>query len=149
MTEKNTTELDDHLTNAIFGPRKTNPDERRKYLGSLRERVALRISNCDMRDANTVRRLKAIITQYQNRELTVLINGRLGTGITGPFVKLCSQNDLPFTLISDDSAHTEEDAAGLLIVAKNAINQENIDLPAEATTDVKKKHGFFDHLFGD
>lgn len=142
MTDKNTNELDDHLTNAIYGPRKTNPDERRRYLGSLRERVALRINNDDMRDPHTVIGLKAVINDYKNRDLSVLINGHLGNGITGPFVKLCAKNDLPFTLVSDETAHLEPDAVGLLIVAKQAIFQDNIDLPKQEEP-APKKHGFF------
>ncbi|KRM54773.1 YueI family protein [Lacticaseibacillus sharpeae] len=142
MSEKNTDQLDDHLTTAIFGPRKTNPDERRKYLGSLRERVALYIDNQSLRNPHTVTSFKAVIKDYQHRDLSVLINGKLGTGTTSPFVKLCAQNDLPFTLISDDSAHVEDDAAGLLIVAKQAINQENISLPVQKQAEPKKR-GFF------
>ncbi|WP_127848835.1 YueI family protein [Lacticaseibacillus hulanensis] len=144
MSDKNTNELDDHMTNAIFGPRKTNPDERRKFLGSLRERVALRISNVQLRDAHTVLRFKAVIAEYKDKDYSVLINGHVGTGTTGPFVKVCAQNDIPFTLVSDESAQLDDDATGLLVVAKQAIFKDNIDLPAEAKPAEKKKH----HLFG-
>lgn len=143
MTDKNSSELDDHLTNAIFGPRKTNPDERRKFLGSLRERVALRITNVDLRDPHTVIRFKNNIATYLNRDLSVLINGHLGTGITAPYVKVCAQNNLHFTLVSDESAQLADDASGLLIVAKTAIFQDDIDLPAEKIATPEKKHHFF------
>ena len=47
MAEDN---MQEHLNSALYGPPQTKPDERRKYMGSLRERVALCISNQELAD---------------------------------------------------------------------------------------------------
>ncbi|WP_155285980.1 YueI family protein [Lacticaseibacillus zhaodongensis] len=146
MADNDNNNVQDHLTNAIFGARVTKPDERRHYLGSLRERVELRLTNHDMAIPSTVRRFRDILPQYENKDLSVLINGKQGNGITGPYVKLCAENSIPFTLINNDNAQLDPDANGLLIVARTAVNQENIDLPPLPEAP-KKKTGWFHSLF--
>ena len=47
MAEDN---MQEHLNSALYGAPQTKPDERRKYMGSLRERVALCSSNQELTD---------------------------------------------------------------------------------------------------
>lgn len=146
MADNDNDDFQNHITNAIFGSRVTKPDERRRYLGSLRERVVLRITNHDMAIPNNVRRFRDALPRYENKDLSVLINGKEGNGITGPYVKLCSANSLPFTLIINDNAQTAPDSSGLLIVAKTAVNAADIDLPP-VPDPPKKKGGWLKSLF--
>jgi uncharacterized protein YueI len=144
----NDDQVQEHITSAIFGPRQTKIDERRHYLGSLRERVELRLSNDEMSEPATFRRFKAVLPQYLHKDLQVLINGKEGMGISGPYVKLCSHLEMPFTLINNDNAKLDPDESGLLIVAKEAVfrSDEEIKLPPAPQTE-SKKSGWFSSLF--
>ncbi|MHA3065892.1 YueI family protein [Lacticaseibacillus saniviri] len=142
-------ELQSHISKGLYGTPQTNPDERRQYLGSLRERVALRITNQEITASTTLPALKAAINQYLNKGYQVLINGKLSSDITAPFITLVNSNNMPFTLISDDTANLDPAGSGLLIVAKDAINQDDISLPESAPApkdDKPHSHDIF-HLF--
>lgn len=145
----NDDQVQEHITSAIFGPRQTKIDERRHYLGSLRERVELRLTNDEMSEPATLRRFKSVLPQYLNKDLQVLINGKEGMGISGPYVKLCSQSDIPFTLINNENAKLDPNESGLLIVSKEAVFRDDdaIKLPPEKTKDDIGKHGWFSSLF--
>lgn len=142
--------VNDHITNALFGGKQTKPDERRHYLGSLRERVELRITNDALSDQTTVWNFRMALPKYKGKpNLTVLINGKLGMGITGPYIKLCSENNLKFTLINDRTALLGADDSGLLIVAPDAVNfpDDQIAL-VDTTKKPQKEHkGLFGKLF--
>ncbi|WP_125571544.1 YueI family protein [Lacticaseibacillus songhuajiangensis] len=144
----NDDQVQEHITSAIFGPRQTKIDERRHYLGSLRERVELRLTNDEIGDPATLRRFKAVLPQYLDKDLQVLINGKEGMGISGPYVKLCSQSKIPFTLINNENAKLDPDESGLLIVAKEAVfrSDDDIKLPPEPKAEPKKS-GWFSSLF--
>lgn len=140
--------VQDHLNNAIFGGLQTKPDERRHYLGSLRERVALRITNDEMTEEKTQRRFRQAIQDYRDQpEWNILLNGKLGIGTTSPYMKLCRDNDVPFTLINDGNAQLDPDEAGLLIVAKNAIDRPDSDIALPDLPEPKAPKGFFGRLF--
>lgn len=53
----------------------TKPDERRRYLGSLRERVYVRMNNTEVKDS----KLTALFLQHiaDFKKYTILINGNI------------------------------------------------------------------------
>ncbi|MEJ6348304.1 YueI family protein [Holzapfeliella sp. He02] len=104
----------------------TNPDERRKYLGSLRERVLVRLSVAQLKDQKIVKTLVSHIPSYQNYQ--VLINNKINTANASLIIKCCSQNNIKFSLISDQSAQIEDDKTGVLVVSSEAINEPVIDI---------------------
>ncbi|MDN6038619.1 MAG: YueI family protein, partial [Lacticaseibacillus paracasei] len=72
-----------------------------------------------------------------------LLNGKLDNAITGPYMKMLTDANVPFTLVANETAQTADKAAGLLIVADTAINQSNVDLPPlEQDPEKPKKRGF-------
>ncbi|KMO48823.1 hypothetical protein PY98_14975, partial [Lacticaseibacillus rhamnosus] len=68
-----------------------------------------------------------------------LLNGKLDNAITGPYMKLLTDANVPFTLVANETAQTADTAPGLLIVAATAINQANITLPPLDDTQEKPK----------
>ncbi|ANY13752.1 YueI family protein [Latilactobacillus curvatus] len=141
-------QLQQHLDSAMHGAPQTNPDERRRYLGSLRERVFLGITNQELATAQA--KFEAHLTDY--KPYSVLLNGK-NPAATDYLVAL-SAHGIPFTLVNNETAKTEPTAFGLLVVAKDAINHEAITLdtlypdPKTTTQDAPtKKGGFLKHLF--
>lgn len=141
-------QLQQHLDSAIHGAPQTNPDERRQYLGSLRERVFLGITNQELATAQA--KFEAHLTDY--KPYSVLLNGK--NPVATNYLAALSEHAIPFTLVNNETAKTEPEAFGLLVVAKDAINHEMITLdaryPDSKTTTQDTSHqkgGFLKHLF--
>lgn len=149
-------EMKSHLINSFYGTPQTLPDERRQYLGSLRERTALRITNKELNNNDTFNCLNKNIDYFKNQQLAFLINGKLVSSITNKYVKLAVTNNFKFTLIDNKNAQTDSSATGLLIVADHAINHDKITLDTlfkvtsnheDKIIKSKEKKNFFTHLF--
>ncbi|KRM72914.1 YueI family protein [Lacticaseibacillus brantae] len=126
-------DLQAHLNKSIYGTPQTNPDERRRYLGSLRERVVLEISNTDIVKPDVLTAFQTALPQYVQPTYQALINGKQGPDVTAPFIKAVNDAGLKFTLVNDDTASLDPSYPGLLIVAPDAINHDDISLPATDT----------------
>ncbi len=86
---------------------------------------------------------------------TILINGKMPqNNFINKLMGLCSQQDIKFTLINDDTAKDEPNATGVLVVSKTAINHYRIEIdqvyapeaPHEQLSEPKKE-SFWNRLF--
>ena len=149
--------VNDRLEKAASGVApQTKPDERHRFLGSLRERTYLRMTVAQTEDPKLQ---KIFLTHMEDyRPYNILINGKMPqTQFISLVMKNCSKDDIKFTLVNDQTAKDEPDATGILVVAKDAINRYRIEInqvyaPNLTTTDnlsapTKKKHNFFKNLF--
>ncbi len=143
--------MQQHLNNSIYGPPQTNPDERRQYLGSLRERVAVRVKNQDVEEPAALAAVKAALAKHQGQtDYKLLINGKLDPQMTAPFMQAAGSANVAFTLVNDATANLTPQGSGILLVAKAAINVKDIDVPqanAPAAAQPAKKRGLFGRLF--
>lgn len=133
----------------------TKPDERRRYLGSLRERVYLRMDLTECQDPALTQLFLAHLKDYQG--YTILINGNTpNPAFVGKIESQASKLGIPFRLVNDDTAKTGDDDSAILVVSKTAINQMRVEigqvyppeLPKEELPAPKKK-GLLERLFGD
>lgn len=137
------------------GPQ-TKPDERRRFLGSLRERTFVRMSVAQTQDPKWQKVFLKHLNDY--KDYTILINGKMPQGnFVGKLMSACSKAGDKFTIVSDNTAQTEPNATGILVVAKTAINRMRIEInqvyapefPKEELEAPKKhKHNLFEKLFG-
>lgn len=151
MTEDLNTRLE-HAAQGITP--QTRPDERRKYLGSLRERVLVRMTVKEIENS----KLDNLFLEHINdfKGYTILINGKISQNqFINKLMGVCSQKDIKFTLINDETAKDEPDATGILVAAKTAINHYRIDISQVYAPEVPheqlaepKKVSFWDKLFG-
>ena len=109
--------MQEHLNSAIYGPPQTKPDERRAYMGSLRERVALQVTNQALADPKRQAQVQPLLKDFHAHGYKALLNGKLDNAITGPYMKMLTDANVPFTLVANETAQTADKAAGLLIVA--------------------------------
>ena len=133
----------------------TKPDERRRFLGSLRERAYLRMTV----EQTTNLKLQNLFLSHMSDYLpySILINGNMPqSAFISKVMTNCSKNNIPFTLVSDQTAQNNPDATGLLVVSSTAINQPRIEikqvysplLPTDKlATPKKSQHGFWYNLF--
>lgn len=105
----------------------TKPDERRRYLGSLRERVLVRLDNTEINDKVATSLFFKHIDDY--RGYTVLINGNIqNNDFLNKLEALCSQKNIEFTLVNNETAKTGPKDSAVLVVAKTAINKMRIEI---------------------
>lgn len=112
---------------AAGGTPQTKPDERRRFLGSLRERVLVRMSVEQVQDSSLDMLFLKHIPDFKG--YTVLINGKMPQNkFLDKIMSTCSKDNVPFTLINDESAQNKPEASGILVVSKQAINHYRIDI---------------------
>lgn len=152
-----TDSLNDRLEKSASGVTpQTKPDERRRFLGSLRERIYLRMTVAQTDDPHLQQIFLDHMADY--KPYSILINGKMPqTKFISTVMRTCSQDDIKFTLINDQTAKNEPDATGILVVAKEAINRYRIEInqvypptitPADKLSAPKEtKHNFFNNLF--
>ena len=133
----------------------TKPDERRLFLGSLRERVLVRLDNTEVKNSKLTALFLKHIDDFKG--YTILINGNIkDDGFLGDVEAECSKKDIPFTLVNNETAQTGPNDTAVLVVAKTAINRPRIkinqvyppEMPkTELNAPAKKHEGFWHHLF--
>ena len=133
----------------------TKPDERRLFLGSLRERVLARLDNTEVKNSKLTALFLKHIDDFKG--YTILINGNIkDDGFLGDVEAECSKKDIPFTLVNNETAQTGPNDTAVLVVAKTAINRPRIkinqvyppEMPkTELNAPAKKHEGFWHHLF--
>ncbi|MDW5522300.1 YueI family protein [Carnobacterium maltaromaticum] len=115
-------DVNDYLTSGIYGTPQTKPEERNRYLGSLRERVYLSMSIEELSSLLYIDALKEELELHPDGQ--VLLNGEVNSHALGPYLKLCGQESVQFTIVTNQFAKKSD--TGLLFVAANAVNQEVI-----------------------
>ncbi|MGB6179143.1 YueI family protein [Carnobacterium sp.] len=142
--------MQNYLNKGIYGANQTKPEERKKYLGSLRERIYLSMTIEQLITEDYLDALKKEVTQHPNNML--LFNGSIDIKDLDPYIKLSNQMNCTFRIVTDEFA--EKSNIGLVYVAPEATNIENIDVAEKyPKTDnppnnkVREKKSFFKKLF--
>lgn len=117
-------ETQDYLSKGIYGNKKTNPDERNKYFGSLRERVYLSMTIEQLMSNEYLDALKKEIRLHPQQQL--LLNGQIDMSKLSPYIKISQDTDCSFRIVSDEGAH--HSPFGLIYVSTHAVNEEVVDV---------------------
>ena len=142
--------MQDYLNKGMYGASQTNPEERQKYLGSLRERIYLSMTLEQLISKNYLNVLKKEINKHPNN--TLLLNGSVDIKDLDPYIKLSNQLNCLFRIVTDD--HAEKSSIGLVYVAKQEVNNDIIDVAKKYPNSEKtlekenqEKKSFFRRLF--
>lgn len=147
-----TDELQQHLDKGRYGTPLVNPDEQHKYMGTFRERCYLSMTIAQMKNPTDK---DSFLTELKKHEdATILLNGQMSESLQGEYIQLATKNNAKFTVVND-FVDANPDSFGLLLVAKEAVNEPVIDVEKkypeenEEKTEQKpeKKTGFFERLF--
>lgn len=138
----------EYLQKGMYGAKKTLIDERRHYLGSLRERVYLTISPKQLQNDYFLKAFEKEIKQHPNGKL--LLNGKYDLSDFEMFIQVAQKNKLAFTLVSNE--YSETSPAALIYTATDAVNEPTIDVaekyPVEKETEkTEKKPSLFKRFF--
>jgi uncharacterized protein YueI len=145
-------DLQKHLDNAMYGTPQLKPDEQRKYMGTFRERCYVTMTIAQMKNNEDKQNFLKEIAQHPDAK--VLLNGSMELTLQSSYIKLLNEKQMAFTVVNDFVTNTPE-SLGLIVAAKEAVNEEVIDIeakypkasePAEAKPKPEKK-GFWHKLF--
>ncbi|RDI41233.1 YueI family protein [Falsibacillus pallidus] len=139
------TSVDDYIQKGIYGEKQTKPDERRKFLGTLRERIVVAITKSQVRDKNILDELDEIISSHKKAKM--LLNGEMDYSYLSPFIKLANKHRLSFSIVENKQSSTD---IGLILAYDHAIDKEEIYLKQEETEQpaaTEKKQSLFQKLF--
>ena len=142
--------LQQHLDKGMYGTPLVNPDEQHKYMGTFRERCYLSMTIQQMRDANDKDGFLKELAKHE--DATILLNGKMPESLQSAYIQLATKNKAKFTIIND-FVKADPDSFGLLLVAKEAVNEPVIDVAEkypETTPQQEpeeKKEGFFSKFF--
>ncbi|MFA3773472.1 YueI family protein [Bacillus safensis] len=118
--------VDFYLQQGIFGHAETKPDERRMFLGSLRERALLALTKGQVSRNKPYHEVEQVLKA--NRQATVLLNGELSYASYSQYVKMANAAGCSFKVVNHHEAHSP---FGLVIEMPSAVNQEHIYIEDE------------------
>lgn len=120
-------DIEDYLTEGMVGPLETKPDERRKYLGTIRERVIVALTHGQVREKGPyIDELKKIMKEHSKAKM--FLNGNIEYRSLSPYVKLATKLNMPYTITMNGDYNSD---LGLVLAYDHAIDKENIMLTIE------------------
>lgn len=152
-------DIQDYLDKGINGAPQLRPDEKRKFLGTYRERVVFVLTY----DELTKDQYKAFcleqIEHYPNG--TILINANVNMTIQSQIMKLSQEQQVTFRLVDTNDLTPKPESIALVYTLDHAIDKEDIYLtmPIKKTSpeleksvvnpvsEVPKAESFFKKLF--
>lgn len=132
--------LDDYLQQGIYGQKEINPDERRKFLGTLRERVVIALTQAQVREEDIFIEVEDELKS--NRDATLLLNGNIDYTYLSKYVKLCSKHNVKYHVVTNNEHNSE---IGLVLAHDYAVDKEDIYVTQKkvAYEESADKEGFF------
>jgi uncharacterized protein YueI len=136
--------VDEVLQQGIHGPLETKPEERRKYLGTLRERIIVALTKSQVAEAKPYPQVAQFMKQHPQAHL--FLNGTMNYEDLSKYVKMAAKNKISHTIVTNKEHDTD---IGLVLAMDHAIDKEEIYInkKVEYTNEVKKNKGFFSKLF--
>ena len=140
------TTVDEVLQQGIYGPLETKPDERRKFLGTLRERIVVALTKSQVGETAVYPQVEQNMKEKPQSHL--FLNGNMNYGDLSKYVKLATKYKIEHTLVTNKEHDSE---IGLVLAMDHAIDKEDIYItkkePAQQQEIKKKNKGFFSKIF--
>ncbi|MEQ6378178.1 YueI family protein [Bacillaceae bacterium S4-13-58] len=127
--------IEDYIQEGIYGAKEIKPDERREYLGTIRERVVLTLSRGQVIKQKGLSELQ--IEMKNNPNAKLLLNGEVSNNYLMKYIKLASKHKIQHTTIFNQEADSKY---GAVLAVDYAINREKIEL-SSSSAQKKEKEG--------
>lgn len=128
MGKKN---VDDYITEGIYGTRRPKEAERQHFLGTLRERIVIALTIGQVMTDSGITKLEEAMKEHRDTKL--LINGQVSHRFLSAEKDLANKYNIPYTVISNEEYETD---IGAVLTYDHAIDKENIYIEDE---EVEKK----------
>ncbi|MBM7713733.1 uncharacterized protein YueI [Bacillus thermophilus] len=133
--------VEDYLEKGMYGPKDTKPEERKKFLGTLRERVIVALTKSQVMEPGVYPELIQCMKEHPSAIL--LLNGELNYSFLSDYVKAARAQNISYSIVSNKEFRTN---IGLVLAYPYAIDKEHIYIAKkskEALKQPKKKKRFF------
>ncbi|RSL33262.1 DUF1694 domain-containing protein [Salibacterium salarium] len=142
MAQKN---VEDYIEEGIYGPRETRPDEKRRYLGTYRERILLALTKEQVMKKGTYPEVEEALNQ--NPDAKMIVNGKLGYKALSAYTKMASSYGIHAQRVTSIDKTSD---VGLVVAKEYAIHRESIfiDEEVQANTAQNKKTPWWKKLIG-
>ncbi|PLS05660.1 DUF1694 domain-containing protein [Neobacillus cucumis] len=137
--------VEDVLQQGIYGPLETKPDERRKYLGTLRERIIVVLTKSQVAETKIYPQVEQLMKE--NSKAQLLLNGNMVYEELSKYVKLAAKNKIEHKIVTNKEHDTD---IGLVLAMSYAIDKEDICISPKMQIPEKlpeKKRSLFAKLF--
>ena len=113
--------VEDILEQGIYGPKEINPEERRKFLGTLRERIVLALFSAQVRGEYVQPEIVDEMKRHSGARL--YLNGTIDYTYLSKYIKAANQYGIPYKMVTNQGRNTD---IGLVLAYDHAIDKENI-----------------------
>ncbi|MBB6454072.1 uncharacterized protein YueI [Salirhabdus euzebyi] len=127
-------DIDEYLQEGMYGARETKPDERRRFLGSLRERTVLALKKRQVLKKAGMAEVENAMKKHPSVHL--LLNGNMRLAYFKEYKKLAQKHKINYTTVTNKDAKTD---LGLILIMDEAVDKENIFLKETDKTE-KDRH---------
>jgi uncharacterized protein YueI len=134
--------VEEVLQQGIYGPLETKPDERRMFLGTLRERIIVALRKHQVGEAEIYPEVEQ--EMQKNPQAHLYLNGSMSYEELSKYVKLAAEYKLDHTIVTNKEYDTE---IGLVLAMDHAIDKEEIYLTKKEPMLVKVKKSLFAKIF--
>ncbi|MBM6753324.1 YueI family protein [Lactobacillus alvi] len=117
--------LEQHLNASLYGVPELKAVEKRKYLGTFRERVYLTIKVTQLSTDWLPVFEKEIV---KSADRLVLINGNLDDRLIRPYLRVAAQHQVNFTLKTGSEYQITPESLAIVITASTAVNLAEVDI---------------------
>ncbi|CAG9619907.1 YueI family protein [Sutcliffiella rhizosphaerae] len=118
--------IDDYIDRGLKGDPEIKPAERREFLSQLRERIILALSSGQVMNKMPYKPLSDLMKKHPSSRL--FLDGDLNYNHLSKYIRMASENGIPFTIVDDKSATTN---IGLVLSAQTALDKEEIFVAKE------------------
>ena len=133
--------MDDYLQQGIHGAKETKPDERRRFLSTLRERVVVALTQEQVREMSVYPEVEAHMKDQHKAHL--YLNGNMDYSFLSKHISTAKKLDLEFTIVTNKEHNSD---LGLVLALDYAVEKEDIFIskaePKTAQAE-KKSTGLF------
>ncbi|WP_445490023.1 YueI family protein [Niallia sp. 03133] len=136
--------LDDYLQQGIHGSKETKPEERRQFLGTLRERVVVALKQSQVFEDGVYKEVEESIKTNTGAKL--FLNGHLDYAFLSKYIKVANKYKMAYTIVTNKDYVSE---IGLLVAFDHAIDKEEIyiaEMEHESESTKEEKKSFFSTL---
>jgi uncharacterized protein YueI len=136
--------MEDYLQKGMYGAKETKPEERKKFLGTLRERIVVALLKSQIYENGTYPEIEENLKKHVLA--TLYLNGDVNYTHLSKYIAMAKKHGIPFSIVSN---HTGETNIGLVLAYNHAIDQEDIYISKETKTSYTapiKKEGMLSSL---
>ncbi|MDQ0272921.1 YueI family protein [Cytobacillus purgationiresistens] len=138
MAEK----IDEYLKQGMYGQKQTKPDERRRFLGTLRERTVIALKQPQVRKPGIIAEVESALQDHSKARL--YLNGHMSYQDLSKYIKVATSNHVDYTIVTNKDFNSE---LGLVLAYDYAIDHEEIYVTIEENNqtkpEAKSKTGLF------